>query len=247
MAQIAEPRRSPGSPARPTDARSSAVGGTLVAVALVVSVGDPGRIAWVRTFFVIFGSLLIQALPFVLLGALAAALVEVFVPIGCVREARRPPAAAAAPRGRAGGARVPDLRVRVGAGRATADAARADALGRGDVHARRAGAEPRRDRLDVRRVPGQDHAVDDGRRPLPPRDARRDRRGVGDRQPLEGRAAQAEPRGGGRAPARARTSRGAMAALLRAPGQRLPVHGPLPAARRDDRGGDPDVPARRRC
>ena len=54
----------------------------LVAVALVVSVGDPGRIAWVRTFFVIFGSLLIQALPFVLLGALAAALVEVFVPIG---------------------------------------------------------------------------------------------------------------------------------------------------------------------
>src|SRR4030095_11469247 len=30
-------------------------------------------------------------------------------------------------------------------------------------------------------------------------------------------------------------------ALLRAPRQRLPVHGSLPAARRDDRGGDPDV------
>jgi len=82
MAQIAEPRRIAGL-RRPADRRTVvAVGGTLVAVALVVSVGDPGRIAWVRTFFVIFGSLLIQALPFVLLGALAAALVEVFVPIG---------------------------------------------------------------------------------------------------------------------------------------------------------------------
>ena len=164
-----------------------------------------------------------------------------------VREARGPPAAAAAPRGRAGGARVPDLRVRLGAGRAPADAARPDALGGRHVHARRAGAEPGRDRLDVRRVPRADHAVDDGRRPLPPRHARRDRRRVGRRQPLQGRAAQAEPRGGRRTPARARTSRGAVAALLRASRQRLPVHGALPAARRDDRGGDPDVPARRRC
>ena len=56
---------------RPADRRTAiAVGAMLVAVALVVSVGDLGRFAWVRTFFVIFGSLLIQALPFVLLGAL---------------------------------------------------------------------------------------------------------------------------------------------------------------------------------
>ena len=82
MAQIADPRRIVGLP-RPADRRTAiAVGATLVAVALVVSVGDPGRLAWVRTFFVIFGSLLIQALPFVMIGALAAALVEVFVPIG---------------------------------------------------------------------------------------------------------------------------------------------------------------------
>ena len=82
MAQIADPRRIAGLP-RPADRRTAiAVGATLVAVAVVVSVGDPGRFAWVRTFFVIFGSLLIQALPFVMIGALAAALVEVFVPIG---------------------------------------------------------------------------------------------------------------------------------------------------------------------
>ena len=80
MAQIADPRRIAGLP-RPADRRGDRRGGLLVAVAVVVSVGDPGRFAWVRTFFVIFGSLLIQALPFVMLGALAA-LVEVFVPIG---------------------------------------------------------------------------------------------------------------------------------------------------------------------
>ena len=81
MAQIAEPHRSAGLGRSADRSTVVAVGATLVAVALVVSVGDPGRIAWVRTFFVIFGSILIQALPFVLLGALAAALVEVFVPI----------------------------------------------------------------------------------------------------------------------------------------------------------------------
>jgi hypothetical protein len=63
--------------------RSSAltVAAMLVAVALAASLGDPGRVAWIRTLFVIFGSLLVQALPFVMVGALAAALVEVFVPI----------------------------------------------------------------------------------------------------------------------------------------------------------------------
>ena len=62
MVQIAERRRIAQLP-RQADRRTViAVGATLVVVALVVSVGDPGRIAWVRTFFVIFGSLLIQAL-----------------------------------------------------------------------------------------------------------------------------------------------------------------------------------------
>jgi hypothetical protein len=82
MAQLTAPVTTAG-PRRVADRRTVAgVAAMLVAVALVVTVGDPGRIAWVRTFFVIFGSLLIQALPFVMLGAFAAALVEVFVPIG---------------------------------------------------------------------------------------------------------------------------------------------------------------------
>jgi uncharacterized membrane protein YraQ (UPF0718 family) len=70
---------------------SLAIAGMLVAAALVLRVFDPGRVDWVRTFFVIFGSLLIQALPFVMLGALAAALVEVFVPIGALEKLGRLP------------------------------------------------------------------------------------------------------------------------------------------------------------
>ena len=82
MAQLTAPIRTSGA-GRMADRRTVVgVAAMLVAVALLVSVGDLGRIAWVRTFFVIFGSILIQALPFVMLGAFAAALVEVFVPIG---------------------------------------------------------------------------------------------------------------------------------------------------------------------
>ncbi len=82
MAQLTAPIRTAGA-GRMADRRTLVgVAAMLVAVALLVSVGDLGRIAWVRTFFVIFGSILIQALPFVMLGAFAAALVEVFVPIG---------------------------------------------------------------------------------------------------------------------------------------------------------------------
>ena len=70
---------------------AAAIAGMLVLAALVLRVLDPGRVDWVRTFFVIFGSLLIQALPFVMLGALTAALVEVFVPIGTLEKLGRLP------------------------------------------------------------------------------------------------------------------------------------------------------------
>lgn len=68
-----------------------AVAGVLVAVALLLRLIDPGKVAWVRTFFVIFGGLLIQALPFVLIGALAASLVEVFMPVGTLEKLGRLP------------------------------------------------------------------------------------------------------------------------------------------------------------
>ena len=68
--------------ARP--ARPSTLAGVfllLAATAVAVRWTDLEGIAWIRTFVVIFGSLLVQALPFVVIGALAAALVEVFVPV----------------------------------------------------------------------------------------------------------------------------------------------------------------------
>lgn len=83
MADIAAPSR----PARAASARTAAtIVGLLAAAAIVVRVTNPERFAWVQSFFIIFGSLLIQALPFVLIGALAAAVIEVFVPLGTLEK-----------------------------------------------------------------------------------------------------------------------------------------------------------------
>jgi hypothetical protein len=54
----------------------------LVLAAAGLRLSSPQRVAWIQTFFVIFGSLVIQALPFVLVGAFAAAVIEVFIPVG---------------------------------------------------------------------------------------------------------------------------------------------------------------------
>jgi uncharacterized membrane protein YraQ (UPF0718 family) len=67
------------------------VGALLVLGAIGIRIADPQRVAWMRTYLVIFGSLLVQALPFVTIGALAAALVEVFVPIGTLERLGRLP------------------------------------------------------------------------------------------------------------------------------------------------------------
>jgi hypothetical protein len=68
-----------------------AVVGSLAALALLIRLAEPQRFAWVQTFFIVFGSLLIQALPFVLLGAFASALIEVFVPIGTLERLAKLP------------------------------------------------------------------------------------------------------------------------------------------------------------
>jgi uncharacterized membrane protein YraQ (UPF0718 family) len=86
MADIAIP------PPRGATTRTAiAVPVLLVLGAVGLRLADPQRVAWVRTYLVIFGSLLIQALPFVMIGALAAALVEVFVPIRTLEKLGRLP------------------------------------------------------------------------------------------------------------------------------------------------------------
>ncbi len=89
MADVVAPR-----PLRSASARTAAGAlGVLALVAVGLRVTEPGRVAWLGTFFIIFGSLLIQALPFVLIGALASALIEVFVPIGTLEGLARLPKA----------------------------------------------------------------------------------------------------------------------------------------------------------
>ncbi|MEX2203099.1 MAG: permease [Actinomycetota bacterium] len=85
MALVARGQRLVG-----TQAALIAAGLVLIA-AVAVRMVDPQRVEWVRTYLVIFGSLLVQALPFVMLGALAAALVEVFVPVGALERLGRLP------------------------------------------------------------------------------------------------------------------------------------------------------------
>ena len=49
-------------------------------VAVLLKVVDPTRVAAAQNFFLILASLLIEAIPFVLLGAVVSAAIEVFVP-----------------------------------------------------------------------------------------------------------------------------------------------------------------------
>ena len=74
--------RPPISPPRAGSSRRAAllVVGGLAAVAVVVRVAEPERVAWLQNFLIVFGSLLVEATPFILLGAFVSAAIEVFVP-----------------------------------------------------------------------------------------------------------------------------------------------------------------------
>jgi hypothetical protein len=52
----------------------------LVAFGAALYIFDPANVAGVQNFFLVFASLLIEAIPFILLGALVSAAIEVFVP-----------------------------------------------------------------------------------------------------------------------------------------------------------------------
>ena len=63
----------------------------LVLLGVSVRLFGPSRVDWLGAALVVFGSLVIQAVPFVLVGAAAAALIEVFVPIGAFERISRLP------------------------------------------------------------------------------------------------------------------------------------------------------------
>ena len=60
--------------------------GGVIVFAAALRLFAPGRIPWLQAAIIVFGSLVIQALPFVLVGALAAAIIEVFVPMGTLEK-----------------------------------------------------------------------------------------------------------------------------------------------------------------
>ncbi len=68
---------------RPHDAswvNAAVVVAALAAITLLLQLLDPARIAGLQNFLLVFSSLLIEAVPFVLLGAVVSAAIEVFVP-----------------------------------------------------------------------------------------------------------------------------------------------------------------------
>lgn len=87
MADVAATR-----PVRNATSRTAlVVVGLVVLAAVGLRLADPSRVAWMQAFLILLGSLLIVALPFVALGALASALIEVLVPIGTLEKLARLP------------------------------------------------------------------------------------------------------------------------------------------------------------
>ena len=76
---LAEPRI-----ATPPSPRSRTTGlvviGLLALVAVIIRIVDPGQIAWLQNLLIVFGSLLVEAMPFILIGAAVSAAIEVMVP-----------------------------------------------------------------------------------------------------------------------------------------------------------------------
>ncbi len=52
----------------------------LAGVAVLVRFADPASLPWLRNLLIVFGSLLVEAMPFILLGATVSAAIEVLVP-----------------------------------------------------------------------------------------------------------------------------------------------------------------------
>lgn len=70
----------PGTPASAGGRAGRSVIAILLLVGILARFADPVRIGWLRNLLVVFGSLLVEAMPFILFGAAVSAAIEVFVP-----------------------------------------------------------------------------------------------------------------------------------------------------------------------
>jgi uncharacterized protein len=82
---------------RPSPVRPATWGAAAMLAVSILTLGlglrlvDPGRVAGVQNFILVFTSLLIEAFPFIVLGALVSAAIEVFVPAGVFERLARLP------------------------------------------------------------------------------------------------------------------------------------------------------------
>jgi hypothetical protein len=79
----------------------------LIVFVALVRMAEPQQVAWLNNFLVVFGSLLVEAFPFVALGALVSALIEVFVPVSVFARIGRLPRALQLPAAAASGMAFP--------------------------------------------------------------------------------------------------------------------------------------------
>jgi uncharacterized protein len=105
---VAVPRRTEPGPSGTSSARVGlAIVGLLAAIALVVRLADPERLGWLRNLLIVFGSLLVEAMPFILLGAFVSAAIEVLVPASAFAKIGRLPRGLQIPAAAASGMAFP--------------------------------------------------------------------------------------------------------------------------------------------
>ncbi|MPZ91155.1 MAG: hypothetical protein GEU68_05935 [Actinobacteria bacterium] len=122
----------------------------LVAFGASLYAFDPANVAGVQNFFLVFGSLLIEAIPFILLGALVSAAIEVFVPVPAFEKLALLPKPLQLPVSGLAGAAFPVCEC------GSVPVARRLIVKRGDLHAGGARAQPHRHRLDRSAYRGRD-------------------------------------------------------------------------------------------
>jgi hypothetical protein len=71
--------------------RAAFTGALVIGLAFLLRGSNPEQFAWATNFLLVFAALLIEAMPFVLLGAVAAAIIEIFVPISAFERLARIP------------------------------------------------------------------------------------------------------------------------------------------------------------
>ena len=79
----------------------------LAGIAILVRLLDPEQFAWVRNFLIVLGSLLVEAMPFIVLGAFVSAAIEVFVPASAFEKIARLPRGLQIPAAAASGMAFP--------------------------------------------------------------------------------------------------------------------------------------------